>query len=57
MKKYDEKVYFTVSAMVTYKTKKKLYEIAHLEKTTVSELTRRFIEKCLCEYEEVNDVK
>jgi predicted DNA-binding protein len=37
---------------ITVDTKKRLYEIAESENTTVSEIARRFIEKGINEYKE-----
>lgn len=53
MKKHNERFDYNVGAWVSFDTKKKLYEIAELEKTSVSDLVRRLLEKALHEYEEV----
>ena len=50
-----ERLDFNVSTWVSLDVKKRLYEIAAREKTSVSDITRRFLEKGLSEYEEVND--
>lgn len=50
-----ERLDFNVSTWVSLDVKKRLYEIAELEKTTVSKIARRFLEIGVNEYEEVKD--
>lgn len=53
MKKHNERLDYTVSACLSFDIKKRLYEIAELEKTTVSDVTRKLLEKAVSEYKEV----
>lgn len=55
MKNNKGRLDFNVSTWVSFDTKKRLYEIAELEKTTVSDITRRLLEKAVNEYEEENE--
>jgi hypothetical protein len=50
-----ERLDFNVSTWVSLDVKKRLYEIAELENTTVSKIARRFLEKGVSEYKEVID--
>lgn len=54
MKKHNERLDFTVSACVSYDVKKRLYEIADRENTTISDIARVFLEKGVSEYKEGN---
>lgn len=53
MKRHNERKDFLVSAWVSFDLKKKIYEIAAHENTTVSDIARRCLEKGVSEYEEV----
>lgn len=53
MKKHNERLDFNVSTWVSLDLKNRLYEIADRENTTVSNITRRLLEKAVSEYEEV----
>jgi hypothetical protein len=55
MANHKERLDFNVSTWVSLDVKKKLYEIADHEKTTVSKIARRFLEKGVSEYKEVNE--
>jgi hypothetical protein len=46
---------FNVSTWVSLEVKQKLYEIAELENTTVSNITRRFLEEAVSAYKEVTN--
>ena len=52
MKKHNERLDFNVSTWVSLDLKNRLYEIADRENTTVSNITRRLLEKAVSEYEE-----
>ena len=54
MKKHTDKLDFLVSTWVTFDLKNELYQIAYREKTSVSDIARRLLEKGVSDYKEVS---
>ena len=54
MKNYNERFDYNVSTWVSLDLKNKLYEIAEQENTSISNIVRLLLEKCVNEYMGVN---